>query len=176
MASPQCGRHLKPAIARRVRTPCPWLTCGRRCAGSAGCCKRPAGAARTQEMLLRSSWRLASSPPQFARSSDGIRGAEAEERPVSAGEWELSLASDFRAGTSGCALQQWSACCLVWEVGKLSAETRDCAVGQRPASGRTRGGRWSRDRQVLSAVGAELSVVCLLSLSGWVSGHWRLLT
>ncbi len=55
------------------------------------------------------------------------------------------------------------------EVGKLSAETRDCAVGQRPASGRTRGGRWSRDRQVLSAVGAELSVVC--SLSG--SGHWQ---
>ena len=89
MASAQCARHLKPAIARRVRTPCHWLTCDRRCAGSAGYCKRPAGAARTQEMLLRSSWRSASSPPQFARSSDGIRGAEAEERPVSSGAWEL---------------------------------------------------------------------------------------
>ena len=89
MASAQCVRHLKPAIAQRVRTPCPWLTCDRRCAGSAGYCKRPAGAARTQEMLLRSSWRSASSPPQFARSSDGIRGAEAEERPVSSGAWEL---------------------------------------------------------------------------------------
>jgi hypothetical protein len=81
--APQTGN--RPAR----QDPCPWLTCDRRCAGSAGYCKRPAGAARTQEMLLRSSWRSASSPPQFARSSDGIRGAEAEERPVPSGAWEL---------------------------------------------------------------------------------------